>query len=169
MTAVFACVWSPQPLPDIFLLAAEKAGVAPSACVVVEDSTSGVRAAQAADMEVVGYFAVIAMSFIPFEHGELFAMTFTMFIFTKAGTNLKDLFSSIAKQALHVQLWRSAEEFFTRRNGINPVFKSRSDEAKGSFGLYEIPLPKKTAQNLKQVTALFEMFYLRQSIVELVI
>ena len=55
MTAVFACVWSPRPLPDIFLLAAEKAGVAPSACVVVEDSTSGVRAAQAADMEVVGY------------------------------------------------------------------------------------------------------------------
>lgn len=44
-----------QPLPDIFLLAAEREGVAPSECVVVEDSTSGVRSAQAAEMEVVGY------------------------------------------------------------------------------------------------------------------
>ena len=44
-----------KPRPDIFLLAAEKEGVAPSDCVVVEDSTSGVRAAQAAEMEVVGY------------------------------------------------------------------------------------------------------------------
>ena len=44
-----------KPLPDIFLLAAEKEGVAPSDVVVVEDSTSGVRAAQAAEMEVVGY------------------------------------------------------------------------------------------------------------------
>jgi len=44
-----------KPQPDIFLLAAEKEGVAASACVVVEDSTSGVMAAQAAEMEVVGY------------------------------------------------------------------------------------------------------------------
>ena len=44
-----------KPLPDMFLLAADKMGVAPSDCVVVEDSTSGVRAAQAAQMEVVGY------------------------------------------------------------------------------------------------------------------
>lgn len=44
-----------KPRPDIFLLAAEKAGVDPSECVVVEDSTSGIMAAQAAQMEVVGY------------------------------------------------------------------------------------------------------------------
>jgi beta-phosphoglucomutase-like phosphatase (HAD superfamily) len=44
-----------QPLPDMFLLAASKEGVAPSDCVVVEDSTSGIRAAQAAEMLVVGY------------------------------------------------------------------------------------------------------------------
>merc|ERR1719238_79878 len=43
-----------KPRPDIFLLAAEKEGVAPGACMV-EDSTSGVMAAQAAEMEVVGY------------------------------------------------------------------------------------------------------------------
>ena len=44
-----------KPLPDIFLLAAEKAGVSPSECIVVEDSTSGVMAAQAALMAVIGY------------------------------------------------------------------------------------------------------------------
>tara|TARA_B110001452_G_scaffold104965_3_gene87002 strand:- start:2469 stop:3224 length:756 start_codon:yes stop_codon:yes gene_type:complete len=44
-----------KPRPDMFLLAADKMGVAPSECVVVEDSTSGVRAAQAAEMEVIGF------------------------------------------------------------------------------------------------------------------
>ena len=44
-----------KPQPDMFLLAAERSGVAPSACVVVEDSTAGVRAAQAAEMECVGF------------------------------------------------------------------------------------------------------------------
>lgn len=44
-----------KPRPDIFLMAAEKAGTPPSDCMVVEDSTSGVMAAQAAEMAVVGY------------------------------------------------------------------------------------------------------------------
>ena len=44
-----------QPRPDMFLLAAEKEGVAPSECIVVEDSTSGIMAAEAASMDVVGY------------------------------------------------------------------------------------------------------------------
>jgi HAD superfamily hydrolase (TIGR01509 family) len=44
-----------KPQPDIFLMAAAAAGVDPSQCVVVEDSTSGVMAAQAAKMEVVGF------------------------------------------------------------------------------------------------------------------
>lgn len=44
-----------KPRPDMFLLAAEKAGVAPSDCMVIEDSTSGIMAAQAADMDVVGF------------------------------------------------------------------------------------------------------------------
>ena len=44
-----------KPQPDMFLLAAERMGVPPSSCVVVEDSTAGVRAAQAAEMEVVGF------------------------------------------------------------------------------------------------------------------
>ena len=36
----------------MFLLAAEKMGFEPADCVVVEDSTAGIRAAQAANMEV---------------------------------------------------------------------------------------------------------------------
>ncbi|KAL1525179.1 hypothetical protein AB1Y20_020049 [Prymnesium parvum] len=44
-----------KPKPDMFLLAAERMGVSPKHCVVVEDSTAGVLAAQAAEMDVVGY------------------------------------------------------------------------------------------------------------------
>ena len=41
-----------KPAPDIFLLAAERLGVPPEACLVVEDSPSGVRAGRAAGMTV---------------------------------------------------------------------------------------------------------------------
>ena len=44
-----------KPEPEMFLLAAERMGVDPADCVVVEDSTAGIRAALAANMEVVGY------------------------------------------------------------------------------------------------------------------
>lgn len=44
-----------KPRPDMFLIAAEREGVQPSACVVVEDSTSGILAAQAAKMDVVSF------------------------------------------------------------------------------------------------------------------
>ncbi len=42
-----------KPAPDIFLLAAEKLGVAPENCMVLEDSPSGIRAAFAAGMHPV--------------------------------------------------------------------------------------------------------------------
>lgn len=42
-----------KPLPDMFLLAAEKIGVAPSDCVVFEDAEPGLVAARAAGMTVV--------------------------------------------------------------------------------------------------------------------
>jgi pseudouridine-5'-monophosphatase len=42
-----------KPAPDIFLVAAGDLGVAPEACVVVEDAPSGVAAARAAGMAVV--------------------------------------------------------------------------------------------------------------------
>jgi HAD superfamily hydrolase (TIGR01509 family) len=44
-----------KPHPDLFLHAAERMGVAPAACVVVEDSPRGVEAAVAAGMHVFGY------------------------------------------------------------------------------------------------------------------
>lgn len=42
-----------KPAPDIYLLAAEKLGVAPQDCLVFEDSFAGVTAAKAAGMTVV--------------------------------------------------------------------------------------------------------------------
>ncbi|MFC6733159.1 HAD family phosphatase [Haladaptatus sp. DYSN1] len=44
-----------KPEPDIFLHAASRLSVEPSACVVVEDSTHGVQAAVAAGMYCIGY------------------------------------------------------------------------------------------------------------------
>ncbi|MER7761226.1 HAD-IA family hydrolase [Streptomyces sp. NPDC097619] len=44
-----------KPAPDLFLYAAERMGVEPARCLVVEDSALGVRAAVAAGMDVVGY------------------------------------------------------------------------------------------------------------------
>lgn len=44
-----------KPAPDVFLLAARSLGFAPEACVVVEDSLPGVKAARAANMRVFAY------------------------------------------------------------------------------------------------------------------
>ncbi len=44
-----------KPAPDIYLLAAEKLGMLPSECIVIEDATLGVRAAKAAGMKCIGY------------------------------------------------------------------------------------------------------------------
>jgi beta-phosphoglucomutase-like phosphatase (HAD superfamily) len=46
-----------KPHPDLFLHAARQLGSAPERCVVVEDSPSGVAAARAARMVVIGYAA----------------------------------------------------------------------------------------------------------------
>ncbi|MFJ6571685.1 HAD family hydrolase [Streptomyces sp. NPDC091292] len=49
-----------KPAPDLFLHAAERMGVAPGRCAVVEDSPLGVEAAVAAGMDVYGFTAMTA-------------------------------------------------------------------------------------------------------------
>jgi beta-phosphoglucomutase-like phosphatase (HAD superfamily) len=44
-----------KPAPDLFLHAATEMGYAPARCLVIEDSTSGVRGAVAAGMRVWGF------------------------------------------------------------------------------------------------------------------
>jgi HAD superfamily hydrolase (TIGR01509 family) len=44
-----------KPAPDLFLFAAAQMGVAPSHCLVIEDSLAGVKAARAAGMAVLGF------------------------------------------------------------------------------------------------------------------
>ncbi|MFE7842952.1 HAD family hydrolase [Streptomyces sp. NPDC057474] len=47
-----------KPAPDLFLYAAERMGVTPERCAVVEDSPLGVRAGLAAGMAVYGFTAM---------------------------------------------------------------------------------------------------------------
>jgi HAD superfamily hydrolase (TIGR01509 family) len=44
-----------KPAPDLFLFAADKMGVSPRECLVIEDSVHGVAAAIAAEMRVLGF------------------------------------------------------------------------------------------------------------------
>jgi beta-phosphoglucomutase-like phosphatase (HAD superfamily) len=48
-------VANPKPAPDVYLAAAQGFGLAPHACLVVEDSVTGVSAAAAAGMAVLGF------------------------------------------------------------------------------------------------------------------
>lgn len=49
-------VANPKPAPDVYLLAASRAGIAPDRCVVVEDSASGAKAGVAAGMTTFGFY-----------------------------------------------------------------------------------------------------------------
>ncbi|MCJ0972947.1 HAD family hydrolase [Pseudomonas sp. PS1] len=60
-------VASPKPAPDVYLLAAERMGVAPGRCLVVEDSPTGVLAARTAGMQVIGFTGA---SHIPAGHDQ---------------------------------------------------------------------------------------------------
>ncbi len=46
---------NPKPAPDLFLLAANTVNIQPQESLVIEDSTTGVRAAVAANMDVWGF------------------------------------------------------------------------------------------------------------------
>jgi beta-phosphoglucomutase-like phosphatase (HAD superfamily) len=48
-------VANPKPAPDVYLAAAQGFRLAPSACLVIEDSVTGVTAASAAGMTVLGF------------------------------------------------------------------------------------------------------------------
>ncbi|BCH34443.1 hydrolase [Mesorhizobium sp. L-8-10] len=48
-------VEQPKPAPDLFLLCAERLGVAPQRCIVIDDSTHGVAGAVAAGMRAIGF------------------------------------------------------------------------------------------------------------------
>ncbi len=48
-------VGKPKPAPDVFLHAAKELGYSPEQCLVIEDSVSGIRAAQNAGMPVIGF------------------------------------------------------------------------------------------------------------------
>jgi HAD superfamily hydrolase (TIGR01509 family) len=47
----------PKPAPDIYLKIAAEFGIAPAACLVIEDTVTGVSAGVAAGMQVIGYSA----------------------------------------------------------------------------------------------------------------
>lgn len=47
----------PKPSPDIYLYAADRLGIDPHNCLVIEDSISGAKAALSAGMEVIGFLA----------------------------------------------------------------------------------------------------------------
>jgi len=44
-----------KPAPDVYLLAAKKAGFVPNDCLAIEDSPNGVKAAVRAGMQVIGF------------------------------------------------------------------------------------------------------------------
>ncbi|GAA1377544.1 HAD family hydrolase [Streptomyces beijiangensis] len=58
-----------KPAPDLFLHAAERMGVPPERCVVIEDSPLGVAAAQAAGMDVYGFTAMTPEDRLPGAQG----------------------------------------------------------------------------------------------------
>ena len=61
-SAIFSAleVPNPKPAPDVFLAAAKAFNIAPSRCIVIEDSVLGVTAAVRAGMKVYGHAAYIS-------------------------------------------------------------------------------------------------------------
>ncbi|HHU53927.1 MAG TPA: HAD family phosphatase [Clostridiaceae bacterium] len=49
-----------KPFPDIYLLAAEKIGVEPANCIVVEDATAGIESGNAAGMTTIGFTSAVS-------------------------------------------------------------------------------------------------------------
>lgn len=60
-----------KPSPDIYLYAAERIGVEPQKCIVIEDSPHGIQGARAADMHAIGFLGGTHLEGIRHKHGEL--------------------------------------------------------------------------------------------------
>jgi HAD superfamily hydrolase (TIGR01509 family) len=69
-----------KPAPDLYLFAAAKHGVRPEDCLVIEDSLSGVAAAHAAGMPVVGF---VGGSHIQLGHAEAMRNAGCAFVFSR--------------------------------------------------------------------------------------
>ncbi|GHB75602.1 hydrolase [Streptomyces cirratus] len=65
----------PKPAPDLFLLAAERFGVAPGECLVIEDSPRGVTAARAAGATVLGLASLTPRARLADAHRVLGSLT----------------------------------------------------------------------------------------------
>jgi len=57
-----------KPAPDLFLYAAEKMGVQPKECIVIEDSPVGIKAGLAANMKVIHYTGGSHLKDVPTNH-----------------------------------------------------------------------------------------------------
>lgn len=79
-----------KPAPDLFLLAAERMGVAPEKCAVFEDSPNGLRAARAAGMWAVAVPNALTHS-LPLPDPDLVLESL-------AGSRLADIISALHRQ-----------------------------------------------------------------------
>jgi beta-phosphoglucomutase len=81
-------VTNPKPAPDVFLKAAELLGAAPRDSIVLEDSYSGVEAARAAGMQVVGVRTTHeALPGASLEIDDFFAPELEAWVFAKMAAN----------------------------------------------------------------------------------
>ena len=71
-------VAKPKPAPDIYLLAAKQYNVKPEHCLVVEDSVAGIKAALAANMQVIGFYGA-SHCYEGYQHKLLLAGAKTVF------------------------------------------------------------------------------------------
>lgn len=72
----------PKPAPDVYLKAAQVMGFAPAQCLVIEDSVTGVTAARAAGMCVIGF---LGGSHIRTNHADMLAHAGAHKLFDKMG------------------------------------------------------------------------------------
>jgi HAD superfamily hydrolase (TIGR01509 family) len=81
----------PKPHPDLFLYVAKTLGVTPEECVVIEDSQTGILAAQRANMRVIGFSG--AAHFVPTLESKLRALNPSWFCsnIRELGQVLRDL------------------------------------------------------------------------------